>query len=291
LARWQAQWVAARLEERGIAVDLVPVSTSGDQQQTTIGAVDGQGLFTREIQRELLAGRIDLAVHSLKDLPTDAMPGLCLAAVPRRAAVADVLISPRFASLDALPQHAVLGTGSLRRRAQILHVRPDLNMSDIRGNVDTRLRKLHQGGYDAIVLAAAGIERLGFSDQITEILPLEVILPAVGQGALGLESRSDDPAVQQAIGPLDDADAHRAVLAERALLAALHGGCLAPIAAWARGDADLLTLTARVLSGDGAERLEATLSGPASLPEQLGVQVADALIGQGAVRLIEACRK
>ena len=195
-------------------------------------------MFTKEIERELLAGRVDLAVHSLKDLPTEVAAGLCLAAVPQRAAVADALLSDKYPSLDQLPPGATVGTGSLRRRAQLLHVRPDLQIRDIRGNVDTRLRKLHGGQFDAIVLAEAGLERLGLAGQITQRLPPAIMLPAVGQGALALEVRSDDRRTRQLVQSLDHAASHAAVAAERAMLAALRGGCLAPVAAWGRLDQD-----------------------------------------------------
>ena len=192
LAQWQTNWVAAELRQHGLSVELVNITTSGDEQQTAAGPIAGTGVFTKEIQRELLAGRIDLAVHSLKDLPTDTVPGLVLAAVPERAAVADVLVSDRFDSIESLPPGAVVGTGSLRRRAQLLHHRNDLEMRDIRGNVDTRLRKLREGHYEAIILAQAGLNRLDFTDRITQVLPLDMMLPAVGQGALGIECRDDD---------------------------------------------------------------------------------------------------
>jgi hydroxymethylbilane synthase len=290
LARWQAEWVAARLAEWGVAVEMVPVTTSGDRRQDPIGPGPDRGLFTKEIQRELLAGRIDLAVHSLKDLPTGAVAGLGLAAVPERAEVHDVLISDRAGSFEGLRGGAIVGTGSLRRRAQLLHARSDLRMRDLRGNVDTRLRKLHQGDYDAIVLAAAGLRRLGLAHEITQVLPLELALPAVGQGALGIEARSDDEQTRQALAPLDHAASRAAVTAERAMLAALEGGCLAPIAAWARLDEAALVLTGRVLSADGARKIEATLSAAADQADSLGRQVADALLVQGAAELIDAAR-
>ncbi len=291
LAQWQAQWVAAQLRNLGVAVELVPVSTSGDQQQTPIGAIGGQGIFTKEIQRELLAGRIDLAVHSLKDLPTDAVPGLCLAAVPPRAAVADALIATQGSSLERLPPGAVVGSGSLRRRAQLLHVRPDLQMRDIRGNVDTRLRKLHAGEYDAIILAEAGLQRLGLEAQIAQRLPMSVMLPAVGQGALALETRSDDQTTRQLLRALDHEDSHAAVLAERAMLAALQGGCLAPIAAWARRTGDSLTLTGRVLSPDGRRKIEAQRVAATGEAVRLGRAVAEELLAAGAAGMVEAARR
>jgi hydroxymethylbilane synthase len=290
LARWQADWVTARLRQQGIDVELLPVVTSGDQQQMPIGADDERGVFTKEIQRELLAGRIDLAVHSLKDLPTDDVPGLVLAAVPERAPAGDVLVCAQYPSLGALPPGATVGTGSLRRRAQLLNVRPDLQMRDIRGNVDTRLRKLRQGDYDAIILAEAGLRRLDLAEQITECLPLELFLPAVGQGALGVETRRDDPETREAVALLDDPAARQAVMAERAMLAALRGGCLAPIAAWGRAEGSQLTLTGRVLSFDGVRKIEVTQSASPAEPEPLGRRVAAGLIAQGAVELIAAAR-
>ena len=192
LARWQAEWVATRLKELGFEVELTPISTTGDRRHEAIETIGREGIFTKEIQLALLDGRVDLAVHSLKDLPTVAAPGLCLAAVPERSPVADALVSARGEPLEELPNGAVIGTGSLRRRAQLLHHRRDLKMKDIRGNVDTRLQKLRQGGYDALVLAEAGLRRLNFADRITQILPLKIMLPAVGQGALGLETREED---------------------------------------------------------------------------------------------------
>jgi hydroxymethylbilane synthase len=290
LARWQAEWVAARLRELGVEVQMVHVTTSGDRRQDPIGPGPDRGLFTKEIQRELLEGRIDLAVHSLKDLPTDAVAGLGLAAVPQRAEVCDVLVSDRAGSFAGLAREAIVGTGSLRRRAQLLHARSDLRMRDLRGNVDTRIRKLHQGDYDAIVLAEAGLRRLGLAHEITQVLPLELALPAVGQGALGIEARSDDAQTRRALAPLDHAASRAAVTAERAMLAALQGGCLVPIAAWARLDQGALVLTGRVLSTDGAGKIEATLSAAAGEAISLGSQVADSLLAQGAAALIDAAR-
>jgi hydroxymethylbilane synthase len=291
LARWQAEWVAARLTDLGVEVEFVEISTSGDRQQTPIGASSSPGLFTKEIQRALLDVRIDLAVHSLKDLPTDEVPGLALSAVPPRASVSDALVCRNHDSLDALPGGAAMGTGSLRRRAQLLHVRPHLQMKDIRGNVDTRLRKLDEGQYDAIVLAEAGLRRLDLADRITQLLPVETVLPAVGQGALGLETREDDRAVQEALLPLNDAATHASVRAERVMLAKLRGGCLAPIGAWGRVEEGTLHLTGRVLSPDGSQRIEATASGTLNDAAQVGVGVAKDLEAQGAGDLIRRCRE
>jgi hydroxymethylbilane synthase len=298
LARWQAEWVAAQLTAAGVAVELVLISTRGDQQQTgpigqivsAGGAIGGQGVFTKELQNALLDGRIDLAVHSLKDLPTDPVAGLALAAVPDRGPVGDVLLSRRGAAFAELPQGAVIGTGSLRRRAQLLHARPDLKMADLRGNVDTRLKKLEAGDYGAIVLAEAGVTRLGLTGHITERLSLAVMTPAVGQGALGIEMRADDPR-RNVLARLDSPATHAAVTAERSMLATLRGGCLAPVAAWGRVDAeDALHLTGVVLSVDGRKRLETTYTAEAAEADELGQRVAEALIADGASQLIAAAR-
>lgn len=285
LARWQAEWVAGQLSERGIAVQLTLITTQGDISTQPLGAIGGQGLFTKEIQRALLDGRIDLAVHSLKDLPTEPVPGLVLAAVPPRESNQDVLVC-RAASLDELPAGARVGTGSLRRRAQLLHYRPDLLLEDIRGNVETRLKKLDEGQFEGVVLAQAGLRRLGLEDRITQVLPLQLMLPAVGQGALGIETRAGESELHAALQPLDDPATHAAVLAERSLLAALRAGCLAPVGAWARLEDGQLRLDAVVLSPDGRSRLAASVAGPGDRPVELGAQAADQLIAQGAHDLI-----
>jgi len=291
LARWQAEWVASRLKELGVEVVLVPIATRGDRQQGPIGSLGGRGVFTREIQRGLLDERIDLAVHSLKDLPTEGVEGLCLTAVPERAAAGDALVCRRHGGLADLPRGAVLGTGSLRRRAQLLHVRPDLRTKDVRGNVDTRLRKLEQGEYDALVLAEAGLQRLGLTRHITQLLPMSIMLPAIGQGALGLETRRDDLATREVLQQLNHGPTRAAVLAERSMLAALEGGCLAPIAAWGRLEAERLTLTGRVISVDGRQMLEVTLVEDRAEAVGLGKRVAEELISQGAAELIRAARQ
>ncbi len=291
LARWQADWVAARLRDLGVEVEMVLLTTSGDlSTEGPIGALGDRGVFTKEIQRALRDARIDLAVHSLKDLPTDPTPGLVLAAVPERAPAGDALVSRRFDSLDALPGGAVVGTGSMRRRAQLLCARPDLHVRDVRGNVDTRLRKLDRGDYDALVLAEAGLRRLGLHAHITQVLPPSVCLPAVGQGALGLETRDDNPAAQTLVARLDHPPSRAAVTAERSMLAALGGGCLAPIAAWGRLEDVQLTLTGRVLPPDGSAKLEATCRAPLGEAESLGRRVAETLLAQGAKEYLDAAR-
>lgn len=289
LARWQAEWVAARLTALGITVEMIHITTQGDVKTGPLGQIGGQGLFTKEIQRALLDKEIDLAVHSLKDLPTADVPGLTIAAVPSRESVNDVLVGP-FRMLDELPEGARIGTGSLRRRAQLLHARPDLQLLEIRGNVDTRLRKLDAGEYDAIVLAQAGLSRLGLAERISYVIPPQVMLPAVGQGALGLETRVDDETTRQQLQSLNDEATFHAVTAERTLLQSLRAGCLAPVGAWARFEAGFLKLQATVLHPDGTERLAAEASAPGEQARQLGTQVAENLLQQGAAALITAAR-
>ena len=278
--------------EAGASVELVPISTHGDADRASpIEALGTAGVFTKELQRALLDGRIDLAVHSLKDLPTDAAAGLILAAVPPRETTRDALIARGGLRLAELPSGATVGTGSLRRRAQLLHQRPDLSPCDVRGNVETRIRKLDEGEYDAIMLAEAGLVRLGLADRITEVLPPEVMLPAVGQGALGIEARADDAATCAAVALLDDAATHAAVLAERTLLAELRGGCLAPIAAWGRTAGDgRLRLQAAVIGIDGRQRLAVDLVDALSAASELGRRAAGQLLAQGAAALIAAAR-
>jgi hydroxymethylbilane synthase len=311
LARWQAEWVAGHLRRLGHAVELVEIATRGDVERArAIEEIGTRGVFTKEIQRALLAGDVDLGVHSLKDLPTEPVEGLTLGAVPPRESAADVLVLPTDRRTDnsvrptsatdrivrptellaGLTRGARVGTGSLRRQAQLRHARPDLRIDDVRGNVDTRLRKLDDGQFDAIVLAEAGLRRLGLERRITKVLPFDVMLPAVGQGALAIECRADDEGTLSAIMPLEDAAARAAVTAERALLAHLRGGCMAPIGAWGWIENGVLQLSAVVLSVDGAQRLSANDSAAAGESEALGRRVAEALLGQGAASLIAASR-
>jgi hydroxymethylbilane synthase len=292
LARWQAEWVAVQLRALGCDVRLVPISTRGDERQTgPIGEIGGgQGVFTKELQRALLRDEIDLAVHSLKDLPTDPVTGLVLAAVPPRGPAGDALVARSVKTFDELPPGAIIGTGSARRRSQLLHARPDLQMRDVRGNVDTRLRKLDDGEYDALVLAEAGLTRLGFHQRITQVLPEELMLPAPGQGALGIEIRADDDDLRGILVSLDDGPTRSCIAAERSLLAALRGGCLAPIGARAKAEAGRVDLSAVVVAADGARRLFAERSADAERALELGQQVAAELLSQGAAELIAAAR-
>ncbi len=291
LARWQAQWVADALAARGSAVELVPIVTGGDTDQLSpLGQIGTVGVFTKELQRALLDGRIDVAVHSLKDLPTDVIEGLTIAAVPARESVRDVLVSRGDLTLEKLPIGSRIGTGSLRRQSQLLHLRPDLQVAAIRGNVDTRLSKLAAGEYQAIVLAEAGLRRLGLEERISQLLGPPDFLPAVGQGALGLETLVDS-SERNRVAALDDPPSHAAVSAERSLLAALTGGCLAPIRAWGRLDsAGTLSLDCIVLSADGRRVVRGAIAGAASEAIALGSRLAMQLLDQGAGELISAAR-
>lgn len=292
LALWQAQWVANRLDTIGVKTELVRVATLGDKASAgPIVALGGEGVFTKELQKAVLDGRIDLAVHSLKDLPTDEVKGLALVAVPLRDSPHDALVSSQDKRFANLPHAARVGTGSLRRRCQLLHLRADLRMFDIRGNVETRLAKLDEGQYDAIILAEAGLARLGLADRAAEILPSSVMLPAVGQGALAVETRAGDRSTREMIAGIDDEEAHQSVMAERTLLATLRGGCLAPIAAWGRIEDDgRLHLSACVLSADGSRRLVADLLGNAADAATIGRHAAEQLLDQGAEKLIADAR-
>ena len=288
LALWQAHHVQGLLRAvTGRPVELGEIETSGDRvRDAALTQIGGDGVFTKEIQRALLAGAVDVAVHSLKDLPTTPVEGLTLAAVPARGPVGDVFVSRRHARFDELPTGAVVGTSSLRRRAQALHRRPDLRLVNLRGNVETRLRKLETEGLDAIILARAGLERLGLAGHVTEVLDPAWMLPAVGQGALGLECRADDRATLALLGPLNDLPTRSAVLAERAMLRGLGGGCLVPIGASARVEGSRLALRAAVLPPDGSRRIAGDLEGPAAEAETLGQRLAEMLLARGAGEIL-----
>jgi hydroxymethylbilane synthase len=289
LALWQAHHVADRLRAAhpGLGVELVEIQTTGDRVQTVpLASLGGEGVFTKAIQNALLEGRVDVAVHSLKDLPTIVTPELALAAVPSRGPTGDVLVSTRHASFAALPAGAVVATSSLRRRAQILNRRPDLKLVEIRGNVDTRLRKLVDQNLDAIVLAEAGLVRLGLERHITEVLDASWMFPAVGQGALGIECRADDADTKKYLEVIDDAATHAAVLAERAMLRTLGGGCHVPIGARSWVEPGRLTVVGTVLSPDGTRRIEATEAGLWTDAESIGSKLAIELSSHGAKDLL-----
>jgi hydroxymethylbilane synthase len=287
LALWQANHIADRLRPLVGHVELIHVQTEGDRDQAaSLAHIGGRGVFTKEIERALLDGRVDVAVHSLKDLPTQPVEGVVLAAVPARGATGDVLAAVHVSRFDDLPAGARVATGSLRRRAQLLHRRPDLQLADIRGNVETRLRKLRDDGYDALVLAQAGLERLGLTGHVTDVLDPAWMLPAVGQGALGLECRSDDSTTRQLLSRLDDPATRSAVEAERALLYHLGGGCQVPLGALARVDGERVTLRAAVLALDGSQRIAGEESGPRGDGAAVGERLAVRLRGLGAAELL-----
>jgi hydroxymethylbilane synthase len=289
LALWQANHVAERLGPLVAprSVELVHVQTEGDRDQSaSLAHIGGRGVFTKEIERALLDGRVDVAVHSLKDLPTQPVDGIVLAAVPPRGPSGDVLVAASVPRFDDLPPAARVATGSLRRRAQLLHRRPDLRLVDVRGNVETRLRKLRDEGYDGLVLAQAGLDRLGLSGVITEVLDPAWMLPAVGQGALGLECRSDDDATRSVLARLDDPPTRRAIEAERALLYHLGGGCQVPLGAFATVDGGILRLRAAVLGMDGSRRVAGEEVGRVDDAAGLGERLAARLREQGAAELL-----
>lgn len=294
LALWQANHIADRLRAAfpECQTELVHVSTTGDRDQTgPLAALGGWGVFTREVQRAVLDGRADVAVHSLKDLPTEPTQGLVLAAVPERAPVHDVLVLPADhqgpRTLEGLPSGARVGTGSLRRRAQLLHWRPDLQFFEARGNVDTRLRKLDSGEFDALMLAAAGLTRLGFQERMSCAVGAPLVLPAVGQGALGLECRADDETVRGLLAALNDPATEFAVLAERSLLSTLRAGCHAPVGASSHRCGGQSLLQGVVLSIDGRTRLVAERTQSVnSDPRLLGAGVAEDLLQHGAAELL-----
>jgi hydroxymethylbilane synthase len=293
LALVQTDLVRAALLEAhpGLIVEIEQITTRGDMiLDRPLSAIGDKGLFVTEFEDALRAGRIDLAVHSAKDLPSELPPDMALAAFPRRADPRDALVSRQGLSLAKLPAGAQVGTSSLRRACLLRHLRPDLRIADVRGNVDTRLRKLHEGKYDAIVLAAAGLERLGLAGEITERLDPQVMLPAVGQGILGLEVRAGDEAIAALLAPLDDLPARVAALAERAFLARIGGGCQVPVGAYARVDLSpggALTLAGMIGARDG-RLVRGELSGPASRPADLGARLAEELLAGGGRTLLDA---
>ncbi len=290
LALWQAEWVQSSLRRGvpGVEVGLKVIRTAGDRDQTTpLGQLGGRGVFTKEIERALLAGEIDIAVHSLKDLPTDLPEGLALGAVGPREDPRDALVARTASSFEGLPEGAKVGTGSLRRRGMLLHARPDLCMRDLRGNLDTRLRKLGSEGLDAIVLAVAGLSRMGWTERITERIPLTVCLPDAGQGAVGVEVRADDATTIQTVSTLNHVDTMRCVTAERALLKALGGGCQVPIGAWGRVEDGCLKLDAAVASADGRRMIRERGEGAPEGAEALGQSLAERLLKAGAGEILD----
>ena len=290
LALWQANWVKSELEKRhpGLEVALTKIKTQGDKiLDVPLAMVGGKGLFVKEIEEAMLRGEIDIAVHSMKDVPTIFPEGLALRCITEREDPRDIVIlKPGFKSWLDLPQGARIGTSSLRRKAQLLHLRPDLQMIDIRGNVETRIRKLTEDDLDAVILAAAGMHRLGFTGQISEYLETGISLPAIGQGALGLESRIEDAEINALIDFFNHPATASAVIAERAFLRRLEGGCQVPIAAFGTVEGDRLSFTGLVSSVDGKQFLKQTVEGQADEAGHLGASLADDLLIKGAGKIL-----
>ncbi len=291
LALWQADHVKKLLERAhpGLEVKLKIIKTKGDKILTaSLAVIGGKGVFTKELETALLRKEIDLAVHSLKDLPTTLPKGLAIGAVPKREDVRDAFVSAKHKSIDALPDGATVATGSLRRRAQLLHRRPDLNIVDIRGNLQTRFEKLKASTWDGMILAHAGLKRLKLRDKIAQVIPTSVMLPAVGQGALGIEIRANDARLKRLLRPLHHAPTFAAVRAERALLAGLGGGCQVPIGAKTSTTNDgNVRLTGFVAELDGSTMLTATETGPIASAEKIGARLAKRLLASGAREILE----
>src|SRR5271167_2297458 len=289
LALWQSNHISALLRARGHEVEIEVIHTTGDKiTDVALAMVGTKGMFTKEIEEALAAGRVDLAVHSLKDLPTDLAPGFEIAAITKREDPRDAFCSRLYSKIEDLPQKARVGTSSLRRQAQLNAIRPDLDIHPLRGNVDTRLRKLEQGEYDAIILASAGLKRLGKTESIKQIFSAEIMCPAAGQGALGIEIREGDSATAQDLAFLNDPPARAATSCERALLNHLGGGCQVPIGALAELRNGKLHLDAIVADPDGSKVLRESRDGDLNDPEQLGNAVGETLLSRGGDEILEA---
>ncbi|GFE59430.1 hydroxymethylbilane synthase [Geobacter sp. AOG2] len=289
LALWQANWVKSELEKRypGMEVTLTKIKTIGDKiLDVPLAQVGGKGLFVKEIEEAMLRGEIDIAVHSMKDVPTDFPEGLGLHCITEREDPRDAVIS-RNVRFSELPQGARIGTSALRRQAQLLKVRPDLQMVIIRGNVETRIRKLEDDNLDAVILAAAGLKRLGFTEKVGEYLDTDLSIPAIGQGALGIECRLDDAVITETIDFFNHPDTSYAVRAERALLKRCEGGCQVPIAAHGTVSGGVLRLVGFIAAVDGQRSVRGEVSGPVAECEKLGIQLADQLLGEGGKAILE----
>ncbi|MSQ47638.1 MAG: hydroxymethylbilane synthase [Deltaproteobacteria bacterium] len=294
LALWQAEWVKARLEALwpGLRVELVPIRTSGDRiQDVSLATLGGKGLFVKEIEEALLAETVDLAVHSVKDLPGDFPNGLTLSAVPEREDARDILITRNGETLAELPPGTRVGTSSLRRQALLLHLHPGVRIEMLRGNVDTRLRKQREGIVDATVLAAAGLKRLGLTPQHSSVLDEHVFLPAIGQGALGIETRANDKDVRALVEPLNHLASAIAVSAERAFLRRMGGSCRTPLAAKGTVTEEHVHLTALIASPDGRILIRGEQEGPHQAVEQIGGSLAERLLAQGGAEIMEEVRR
>jgi len=286
LAKWQAESIRKRLfAATGIEPEIVIIKTAGDKMlHAPVAQIGSKGIFIKELEEALLEETIDLAVHSVKDIPTEIPSRLMFPAVCKRDDVRDCLVGSTLANLR---HGARVGTSSLRRQAQLRHVRPDLDLRDLRGNVDTRLRKVQSGEYQAVVVSKAGLDRLGFSQRISEVLSPEVCMPAVGQGAIAVECRLNDKEAEDLLASLDDAETRAAVIAERVLLGALHGGCQVPMGAWARVERGELIMDACVCSVDGAQCVKQHAAGEPAQAAQLGEHLARLLVDAGARTILE----
>jgi hydroxymethylbilane synthase len=290
LALWQAEWVKSELEKKypSMTVTLIKIKTTGDKiLDVPLAKVGGKGLFVKEIEEAMLSGEIDIAVHSMKDVPTLLPDGLHLVAITKREDPRDALLSRGKVKFGDLPIGAKIGTSSLRRQAQLMHARPDLVVQQLRGNVDTRLRKLKEGQFDAIILAAAGVKRLGLAEHIAEYLSPEISLPAIGQGALGIECRVDDQELNEGVAFLNDSDTRTCVIAERALLRKLEGGCQVPIAGYGQIRNGKLHLAGLVGSVDGKRIIKDSIEGDPTRAEELGAMLAEKLLSQGAAAILK----
>ena len=291
LALWQSNHIAACLRKQYPECEVVlkKIVTKGDRiLDVPLAQIGGKGLFTKEIEEDLLSGEVDLAVHSLKDMPTVLPEGLCLTAITERANVGDAFVSNKYDSFAELPLGAVVGTSSLRRKAQLLAARPDLTIRDLRGNVDTRLRKLDEGLYDAVILAAAGLERLGHGDRIKDIIPSSVCLPAVGQGALAIECRTADAEVRQMLDFLNDMPTVHATNAERAFLGLVEGGCQVPIGVHADVEGEKIKIEAIIAALDGSTVLRDTIEGAAVDAVALGQELGKKMLANGGQEILAA---
>jgi hydroxymethylbilane synthase len=289
LAKWQAEHVRKLIfQASGIDGEIVIIKTSGDKLQTSsLSQIGGKGIFVKELEDALIEESIDIAVHSVKDIPTETPSRLSFPAIIRREDIRDCLVSGNGATLSMLRYGARVGTGSLRRQAQLRHLRPDLDIRDLRGNVDTRLRKVESGEYDAVMLAKAGLDRLGCAHRISEVFSPEVCMPAVGQGALGVQCRAADAETSAALEKLDDPETRTAIIAERTLLSVLQGGCQVPVGAWARIDRGELILEACVCSIDGLQYVKQRVAAPPDQARELGQRMAQLLIEAGAQNILE----
>ena len=291
LALWQSNHIAACLRKKYPECEVVlkKIVTKGDRiLDVPLAQIGGKGLFTKEIEEDLLSGEVDLAVHSLKDMPTVLPEGLCLTAITERANVGDAFVSNKYDSFAELPLGAVVGPSSLRRKAQLLAARPDLTIRDLRGNVDTRLRKLDEGLYDAVILDAAGLERLGHGDRIKAVIPSDVCLPAVGQGALAIECRTDDAEVRQMLDFLNDMPTVHATNAERAFLGLLEGGCQVPIGVHAEVEGDKIKIEAIIAALDGSTVLRDTIEGASTYAVALGQELGKKMLANGGQEILAA---